>query len=128
MRRQKISIYRCPQNAMEQGVSVELGVIPAKAHGWHRVSSLSMQRIDGSPYGSVRCDLVAVSGGHSADVHLVSQTGSMPVWSEEIQSFVPGNPIRRERSAGASNGSFALADCLKEGHEAGHEAAKCCRH
>ncbi|MGI9353421.1 MAG: sarcosine oxidase subunit alpha family protein [Rhizobiaceae bacterium] len=112
------------RNAMEQGITVELGVIPAKAHGWHRISSLSMQRLDGSPYGSVRCDLLAVSGGHSADVHLVSQTGAMPVWSEEIQSFVPGTPIRKESSAGASKGSFALADCLREGHEAGHEAAK----
>jgi len=109
---------------MARGISVELGVIPAKAHGWHRVSSLSMQRLDGSSYGSINCDLVAVSGGHSADVHLVSQTGAMPVWNEEIQSFVPGKPTRRERSVGASNGSFMLADCLAEGHAAGHEAAK----
>ncbi|MEM9277357.1 MAG: sarcosine oxidase subunit alpha family protein [Pseudomonadota bacterium] len=112
------------QSAIDAGLPVELGVVPAKAHGWYQVSSLSMQRLDGSPYGSVNCDLIAVSGGHSADVHLVSQTGVAPVWREDIQSFVPDTPMRRERSAGASKGSFALADCLKEGHEAGHEAAK----
>ena len=111
-------------SAMSRGIKVELGVIPAKAHGWQRVSALSMQRLDGSSYGSVDCDLIAVSGGHSADVHLVSQTGAMPVWNEKLQSFIPGKPTRRERSAGASKGSFMLADCLTEGNEAGHEAAK----
>ncbi len=110
------------QAMADNGVPVELGVIPAKAHGWSRVSSLSLQRLDGSSYGSVDCDLVAVAGGHSADVHLVSQTGAMPVWDEKKQTFVPGKPTRRERSAGASNGSFALADCLSEGHAAGHAA------
>ncbi|MEM9329901.1 MAG: sarcosine oxidase subunit alpha family protein [Pseudomonadota bacterium] len=112
------------QAAAKSGLPVELGIIPAKAHGRHRVSSLSMQRIDGSPYGSINCDCVAVSGGHSADVHLVSQTGVMPIWNAEIQSFIPGTPTRKERSAGASAGNFALFDCLKEGTEAGYEAAK----
>ena len=111
------------QAAIAAGIPVELGILPAKAHGWHRVSSLSLQRLDGSSYGSIDCDLVAVSGGHSADVHLVSQTGAMPVWNEAIQSFVPGKPTRRERSVGASKGSFTLVNCLVEGHEAGHEAA-----
>jgi len=110
--------------AFQAGMKVELGVLPAKAHGWHRVSSLSMQRLDGSPYGSVNCDLVAVSGGHSADVHLVSQTGVAPIWREDIQSFVPDKPIRQERSAGAGQGSFMLADCLAEGHKAGLDAVK----
>ena len=110
--------------AMKNGIRVELGVVPAKAHGWHRVSSLSLQRLDGSSYGYVKCDCVAVSGGHSPDVHLVSQTLSLPVWNDKIQGFVPGEPTRPERSVGASAGSFALADCLGEGHRGGHEAAK----
>ncbi len=107
----------------EYRVPVEFGILPAKAHGWHRVNALSLQRKDGSPFGSIDCDLVVVSGGHSADVNLVSQTGVAPVWKEEIQSFVPGTPTRPERSAGACNGKFALDDCLSEGHEAGHKAA-----
>lgn len=112
------------QQAMDAGIAVEVGILPSRAHGWHRVSSLSMQRLDGSPYGSQKCDLLVVSGGHSADVHLVSQTGVAPIWRDDIQSFVPAKAIRRERSAGASNGSFMLADCLQEGHDAGQEAAR----
>ncbi len=106
-----------------QRVPVEFGILPARAHGWHRINSLSLQRLDGSPFGAVDCDLVAVSGGHSADVHLVSQTGVAPIWNEDLQSFVPGKPNRRERSAGASKGNFTLSQCLADGHEAGHEAA-----
>ena len=109
---------------IQRRIPVEFGILPARAHGWHRVNSLSLQRLDGSPFGSVKCDVVAVSGGHSADVHLVSQTGAAPIWNDDIQSFVPGAPIRAERSAGASNGNFALSDCLADGNSAGHEAAK----
>ena len=111
------------QPFLEREIKVEFGLVPARAHGWHRVSNILLQRHDGSSFGSVDCDLVAVSGGHSADVHLVSQTGVAPIWDEVKQSFIPGEPIRAERSAGASKGSFALADCLAEGHIAGHEAA-----
>ncbi|MEO0327647.1 MAG: sarcosine oxidase subunit alpha family protein [Pseudomonadota bacterium] len=120
----RVSASPAAEAAMANGIKVELGLLPRKAHGWHRVSSLSLQRLDGSAFGSIKCDLVAVSGGHSADVHLVSQTGAMPKWDEDNQTFVPGTPIRRERSAGASKGSFALADCLSQGHMAGNEAAK----
>ncbi len=112
------------KSAIQNGIKVALGVIPAKAHGWHRVSSLSMQRLDGSSYGSVDCDCIAVSGGHSPDVHLASQTGAIPVWRDDIQGFVPGKPTRQERSAGASAGSFSLADCLAEGHAAGYAAVE----
>jgi len=121
LRREVSAVAR---QAMDAGMQVETGIMPETAHGWHRVSSITLQRHDESCYGNLACDLVVVSGGHSADVHLVSQTGVAPAWREDIHSFVPAKPIRRERSAGASNGSFMLADCLREGHAAGYEAAK----
>jgi len=106
------------------GIRVSTGTLPQKAHGWHGVSSLSLQRLDGSFVEKIDCDCVAVSGGHSPDVHLVSQTGVAPIWRKDIQAFVPDTPIRNERSAGACAGSFDLADCLKEGHKSGHKAAE----
>ncbi|MEM8651680.1 MAG: sarcosine oxidase subunit alpha family protein, partial [Pseudomonadota bacterium] len=118
------TVSQAAKAALENGINVENGIIPESARGWHRVSSITMQRLDGIPFGSFDCDLIAVSGGHSADVHLVSQTGVAPVWDEELQSFVPDKPIRRERSVGASRGSFTLNQCLSEGHAAGHEAVK----
>jgi len=84
---------------------------------------VSLQRADGIFAGKVECDCIAVSGGYSPDVHLVSQTGPAPVWREDIQGFVPDTPNRREHSVGASCGTFDLAGCLAEGYRAGLTAA-----
>ncbi|MDH3759382.1 MAG: sarcosine oxidase subunit alpha family protein [Gammaproteobacteria bacterium] len=73
---------------------------------------------------SIDCDLIACSGGWNPNVHLHSQSGAKPVYDDSILSFVPGESRQAETSAGAAAGSFALQDCLTEGHNAGHEAAK----
>jgi heterotetrameric sarcosine oxidase alpha subunit len=72
---------------------------------------------------NLSCDLLAVSGGWSPNVHLHSHSGARPVYDPTIAGFVPGEPRQAERSAGAAAGSFALADCLHEGGAAGAEAA-----
>src|SRR5690606_39195561 len=69
------------------------------------------------------CDLLAVSGGWNPAVHLSSQSGARPVWSEPLATFVPGAPVQAERSAGAARGVFDLAGCLADGARAGAEAA-----
>lgn len=109
---------------VEIGIRVLTGTIPQKAHGWHQVSSLSIQSLAGEFREKIPCDCVAVSGGFSADVHLASQTGAAPRWNQDLQSFVPAKPIRKERSIGAGNGSFGLKECLRDGHNAGLETAK----
>ncbi len=111
------------QAAQADGLEIEFGIIPAKAKGGYRVSSLLLQTVDGEARGSVSCDCVAMSGGFSADVHLASQTGVAPVWNDALQTFVPGPPNRPERSAGAGNGKFSLDECLADGHKAGVDAA-----
>ncbi len=57
-------------------------------------------------------------------VHLHAQSGGKPVFDEKCASFIPGPPEQNERSAGGANGTFDLADCLREGMEAGKQAAK----
>ena len=111
-------------NAKEAGIRVETGLLPMKAKGRLTVSGLDLQRADGSFVETVECDCIAMSGGFSPDVGLISQTGVSPIWDEQIQGFIPDRPIRAERSAGAGNGSFDLADCLAEGHAAGLDAVK----
>src|SRR5690606_29734174 len=39
-------------------------------------------------------------------------------------AFVPDHTIQKLRNAGACQGSFALADCLAQGHEVGAAAAR----
>ncbi len=112
------------QSALAAGIRVETNTLPAKALGWHRVSGLTLQRADGSGREKVSCDCIAVSAGFSPDVNLASQTGAAPLWREDLQGFVPAKPIRRERSAGAGNGTFDLRGCLAEGHAAGLDAVR----
>ena len=79
-------------------------------------------RVDGKPR-RIDCDLLCVSGGWNPSVHLFSQSQGKLRYDEGIASFVPDQSRQAERSAGAALGSFALADCLREGLEAGVEAA-----
>lgn len=109
---------------IEKGVRVLNSALPQKSHGRLAVNALSIQSLSGEFIEKISCDCVAVSAGFSADVHLASQTGAIPKWRADLQSFVPSTPLRAERSAGAGNGSFGLSDCLAEGHTAGVEAAK----
>src|SRR5690606_22719164 len=41
-----------------------------------------------------------------------------------LAAFVPDRCIQKLRNAGACRGSFALADCLAQGHDAGAAAAR----
>jgi sarcosine oxidase subunit alpha len=72
----------------------------------------------------VDCDLIGVSGGYSPIVHLYAQSGGRPLFDEQVAGFVPGPAVQPQRSVGGCRGSFALADCLREGYEAGTAAAR----
>ena len=71
----------------------------------------------------ILCDVVAVSGGWNPTIHLQSQSRARPQYDEERALFLPGAPVQAERSAGACNGAFTLAACLREGAQAGVDAA-----
>ena len=72
---------------------------------------------------NLSCDLLAISGGWSPNVHLHSHSGARPVYDAEIAAFVPGASRQSERSAGAGAGTLGLAGSLAQGAEAGAEAA-----
>lgn len=74
------------------------------------------------------CDLVCTSGGWNPTLHLQSQSGARPVYSESIAGFVPGKSVQAETTVGAAKGSFGLNECLMEGIEAGHQGARLAGH
>ncbi len=114
-------------NLRARGVQVLTGAVVVNALGRQRVRGVEVMAFDGrSVQGRKRtlaCDLLAVSGGWSPAVHLYAQSGGRPVWDEVKACFVPGASVQAERSAGACNGSFALARCVAEGLHAGAAAA-----
>ncbi len=71
----------------------------------------------------IACDCLAVSGGYTPTVHLISQARGKLLYDPEIAAFVPGAAPAGVHIAGGCRGSFALSRCLAEGFAAGAAAA-----
>jgi sarcosine oxidase subunit alpha len=69
----------------------------------------------------IPCDLLAVSGGWSPNVHLTCHRRGRPVWREDLAAFVPGETPPGMRVAGAAAGDFTLAAALRSGVAAARE-------
>ncbi len=119
---------RAPLAAELEQHSIRLisGSTVGAAEGRQRVSGAQIVSTLGDLLDPERisCDLILASGGWNPNVHLHSQSGAKPVYDESILSFAPGDPRQAEVSVGAARGSFALQDCLDQGHAAGAEAAR----
>ncbi len=72
----------------------------------------------------VPCDLVGVSGGWNPTVNLFSQAGGKLFYDETQAMFRPRQASQAVRCAGACDGTFDLAECLRNGDEAGRAAAE----
>ena len=119
-----------PDAVRAKNITVYDGWAVTGVNGCYNVKSVEIRRLSDDGEGvtgeaqTIACDVLGSSGGWNPVVHLHSQSGAKAVFDETIQSFVPGPSVQAERSAGAGAGTFALADCLSQGHEAGKAAAK----
>lgn len=118
-----------PTQAMAKGIPVIEGSAVVAVKGTHRVNGIEIMRLSESGDGVagdpkvIDCDLVATSGGWNPAIHLHCHSGAKPRYDDSIHAFVPGASVQAERSAGTAAGAFALADCLRQGWEAGRAAA-----
>ena len=118
------------ERVRELGIELLAGWAVVDAHGGRRVEAVDVGRLDDTGHsisGDVRridCDLVCVSGGWSPAVHLMSQSRGSVRFDDDRACIVPHESFQEERSAGACNGAFNLAECLAQGSQAGAEAAK----
>ncbi|HVW71290.1 MAG TPA: glycine cleavage T C-terminal barrel domain-containing protein, partial [Steroidobacteraceae bacterium] len=114
--------------ARHAGLPVQTGTTIVGTGGWLRIDNVRLARVDA--HGTVLdgtqimpCDLLLMSGGFTPTVHLFSQSRGKLAWDAKIQSFIPGEPAERVRSAGACRGVFALTTVLIDGANAGAGAA-----
>ena len=108
------------------GIEVLTGWTVTGTTGRLRVASVRVAPVNGGKVGAARaiaCDALLMSGGWTPSLHLFSHSLGKLVWSEETQSYLPGEPTEASRCAGAGNGSFGLAAALSEGSAAGTAAA-----
>jgi sarcosine oxidase subunit alpha len=111
-----------PKAARAAGIPIAVKAAVHELRGRMRVEAV---RLSAQPGGMrwVECDALLMSGGWTPSVHLFSQSRGKLVFDEALQVFKPGKSTQRERSAGACNATFGLADALAEGDAAGRAAA-----
>jgi sarcosine oxidase subunit alpha len=107
------------------GVNTMTAAQVSHVHGGLGVEAIDVIDANGRAT-KIACDALAVSGGWNPAVHLTCHLNGKPVWNEALAAFVPGAVPDGMRVAGASGGSFKLADCLSEGIAAGTMAAVEC--
>jgi sarcosine oxidase subunit alpha len=121
-----------PQACREAGIDVIAGHAVIDVKGRKAVKAAVIAPIDAGgaslcgPARALGCDLIANSGGWSPAIHLSSQTGAKPRWSDEITGFIAGDSPQAARSVGAVAGAYTLGTCLEEGAAAGAAAAFDC--
>jgi sarcosine oxidase subunit alpha len=90
--------------------------------GRHGLQSITVQHSGGSR--TIQTDCLAMSGGWNPTVHLTCHMNGRPTWRDDIASFVPTpDSIPDMVTAGACNGAFSTAACLREGAQTGADVA-----
>ncbi len=120
-----------PRAARRAGIETLFNASVLGTRGNRRVSGIELATVDERGRAERRtlsCDLILMSGGFTPSVHLFSQSRGKLAWSEAARVFVPAASAERERSAGACRGLGDLATVLRDGAEAGAEAARACGH
>lgn len=89
--------------------------------GRRGLESITVRRPSGEE--RIQTDCLAMTGGWNPSVHLTCHTGARPVWREDILAFVPsGDAVPGMTTAGACNGVFSTAGCLRDGQAAAARA------
>ncbi len=113
------------------GVTVRQGYTVEKAEGKNRVERAYICKVshNGVDWAispskeSLPCDVLVTSGGFSPLVHLDCHTGSKPVFSTELQAFMPACEKSNRFVAGSVNGHGDWQGSVADGEYAGRLAA-----
>ena len=116
----------------QTGTDVYTGYRLAGAKGGRWLASPALKAIeieptdatDSSSNKTLAVDCLAVSGGWTPSIHLASQSSKSALWSPELETFLPGEPLQPWCAVGAMAGQFALSACLQTGAEAGAAAVQ----
>ncbi len=85
------------------------------------LASITVRHAGGT--ATLETDCLAMSGGWNPTVHLTCHMNGRPLWREDIAAFIPApDAVPRLTPAGACNGVFSTAACLRDGTEAARSA------
>jgi sarcosine oxidase subunit alpha len=109
------------------GIEVRCGVAPLQALGRSPVSAVRLARAQGGDWRAddqIACDLLAVSGGWSPVVNLLSHRGVRPIYDPTLAAFLPGEYPEPIHVCGSAAGVWRPDDCARSGQSAGGAAAE----
>ena len=107
------------------GIDVRLASGISAAGGKLRVSSMSVEKVDGSGTPEVLpVDAIIMSSGWTPSVHLFSQSRGKLRFDDQKQVFVPNQYVQDCICVGACNGADTLAETVEQGLTAGSQAAE----
>ncbi|GGH20611.1 sarcosine oxidase subunit alpha [Cribrihabitans marinus] len=90
------------------------GAVVCDASGRRGLEAVTIRTAQGEE--RIAADALAVTGGWNPTVHLTCHMNARPVWRDDIACFVPQEgAVPGLRAAGACNGAFSTATCLREG-------------
>lgn len=99
----------------QRGIPVETGTLVLGTRGEEHLTAAVVGTATGAGRHAVPCDLLLVSGGWNPTAHLVSHVGGTLAHDAALGAFRPAAPLPAGVEAvGAANGTFALADVLRE--------------
>jgi sarcosine oxidase subunit alpha len=103
----------------KRGISVRTDSVVTGTRGEQRVThALVSRRADHGDTVPLSCDVLLVSGGWNPAVHLFSQARGKLRYDESLGAFLPAEHLPGLSVAGAANGVFDLASCLRAGRAA----------
>ncbi|MBZ0124546.1 MAG: sarcosine oxidase subunit alpha, partial [Roseovarius sp.] len=115
-----------------EGIALHLGCAVGRANGTRQVRSVDIVPFDPKTPRRARvgktlkCDLLAVSGGWTPTLHLLGQRGCKPVYHEEKAMLVADAIPAGFDLVGGAAGDFDLVCGVEAGIRAGHAAAAAC--
>ncbi|QYN37011.1 (2Fe-2S)-binding protein [Pseudonocardia sp. DSM 110487] len=95
-----------------RGIPVRAGQVVTGTRGDDRITHALVGE------EAIACDLLLVSGGWNPAVHLFSQARGTLRYDEDLGAFLPDTELPGVTVAGAANGVFDLAGCLRDGQRA----------
>lgn len=112
-----------PTSGIEDPKSVEVrhGHLVVEAIGSDELAGVRIAPAGTDPRQAEQlpCDLLAVSGGWSANVNLHSQRQGALHWDDGLLGFVPSDVVRDQALAGAVTGTYWTDGAVAEGTAAG---------
>ncbi len=111
--------------AAELSIAVQTGADVVDTGGRQRLRSITVRDAAGRS-SKLDVDLLAISGGWSANIAMTTHLGGRPQWSDAHASFIATAPPPGMAIAGAAAGHFNLTDALRDGAAAGVAAASDC--